>query len=93
MTGSINNMGGTLGPGGWTPAVAVIPANYLQLTATANSSGQLVIKFMNRAASEGDFAGFQIRAIPEPSTYALLVTGAVALLIVAYRARGRISAK
>jgi hypothetical protein len=89
VTGSINNMGGTLGPPAWTPATAVIPANYLQLNATANSTGQLVIQFMNRAASEGDFAGFQIRAIPEPSTNALFITGAAALLFVAYRARRR----
>jgi hypothetical protein len=93
VTGSINNMGGTLGPVAWTPAAAIVPANYLQLNATANASGQLVIQFMNRAASEGDFAGFQIRAIPEPSTYALFATGAAALLIVAYRARRRSSAK
>ena len=96
VTGSINNMGGTLGPPAWTPAAAVVPANYLQLNATANVSGQLVINFMNRAAmmgSEGDLAGFQIRAIPEPSTYALVITGAAALLIVAYRTRRRTSAK
>src|SRR5207253_8185948 len=93
VTGSVNNMGGTLGPPAWTPAAAIVPANYLQLNATANASGQLVIQIMNRAASEGDFAGFQIRAIPEPSTYALLATGAAALLIVAYRARRRSPAK
>jgi hypothetical protein len=92
VTGSVNNIGGTLGPPAWTPAAAIVPANYLQLNVAANASGQLVIKFMNRAASEGDFAGFQIRAIPEPSTYALVVTGA-ALLIVAYRTRRRILAK
>lgn len=95
VSGSINNVG-TPGTVTWTPATAVIPGNYLQLNATANVSGQLVINFMNRAAmmgSEGDLAGFQIRAIPEPSTYALLVTGAAALLIVAYRRRRRILAK
>lgn len=92
VTGSINNLG-TPGTATWTPATAIIPGNYLQLNATANASGQLVINFMNRAASEGDFAGFQIRAIPEPSTYALLVTGAAALLIMAYRRRRRSSAK
>ena len=93
VTGSINNMGGTMGPLTWTPAVAVVPANYLQLNATADSSGKLVIQFMNRAASEGDFAGFQIRAIPEPSTYALFLAGTATLLIVGCRARRRASAK
>lgn len=92
VSGSINNVG-TPGTVMWTPGTAVVPGNYLQLNATANVSGQLVINFMNRAASEGDFAGFQIRAIPEPSTYALVITGAAALLIVAYRARRRSSAK
>jgi hypothetical protein len=95
VTGSINNVG-TPGTVMWTPATAVIPGNYLQLNATANVSGQLVINFMNRAAmmgSEGDLAGFQIRAIPEPSTYAMVVTGAAALLIVGYRTRRRASAK
>jgi hypothetical protein len=73
----------------WVPAV-----NYFQLNATSSVSGQLVIQFMNQAASEANFAGFQIRAIPEPSTYALLITGAaVLLLIVGYRARRRASAK
>jgi hypothetical protein len=90
--GSVNNIGA---PGAvlWTPATAIIPGNYVQLNGTATAGGQLVIQFMNRAASEGDFAGFQIRAIPEPSTYALVVTGAAALLIVGYRARRRASAK
>jgi hypothetical protein len=92
VTGSINNMGSP-GAGSWTPAVAILPANYLQLNATADSGGKLVIQFMNRAASEGDFAGFQIRAIPEPSTYALLLAGTATLLIVGYRARCRASAK
>jgi hypothetical protein len=90
--GSVNNIG-TPGAVLWTPATAIIPGNYVQLNGTATGGGQLVIQFMNRAASEGDFAGFQIRAIPEPSTYALLVTGAAALLIVAYRARRRTCAK
>jgi len=95
VTGTVNNMG-TPGTLVWTPATAIIPANYLQLNATATASGQLVVNFMNRAAmmgSEGDLAGFQIRAIPEPSTYALLVTGTAALLVVAYRARRRAPAK
>jgi hypothetical protein len=92
VTGSISNIGGILGPSAWT-ANAVLPANNLQLNARANVSGNLVIQFMNQAASEGDLAGFQIRAIPEPSTYALLVTGATTLLVVAYRARRRFSAK
>jgi hypothetical protein len=96
VSGTINNIGtpGTLVT--WTPATAIVPGNYLQLNATANVSGQLVVNFMNRQAmmgSEGDFAGFQIRAIPEPSTYALFATGAAALLIVAYRAHRRTSAK
>jgi len=89
-SGSVNNIG-TPGVVLWTPATAIVPGNYVQLNGTANATGQLVIQFMNRAASEGDLAGFQIRAIPEPSTYALLATGA--LLIVAYRARRRPSAK
>ena len=91
-SGSVNNIG-TPGVVLWTPATAIAPGNYVQLNGTADSTGKLVIQFMNRAASEGDFAGFQIRAIPEPSTYALLVTGAAALLIVAYRTRRRSSAK
>jgi hypothetical protein len=92
VNGSITNVG-TPGAVTWTPSTAIIPANYLQLNVAANSTGQLVIKFMNKAAFEGDFAGFQIRAIPEPSTYALFATGAAALLIVAYRARRRASGK
>ena len=92
VTGSVNNIGAP-GVASWIPASAIVPGNYLQLNGTANASGKLVINFMNRAASEGDFAGFQIRAIPEPSTYALVVTGAAALLIVGYRARRRASAK
>lgn len=87
-SGAINNIG-TLGTAVWTASNGVVPGNYLQLNATADSSGQLIIKFMNRAAAEGDFAGFQIRAIPEPSSYALLLSG-VAILLIAFRARRRI---
>jgi hypothetical protein len=72
----------------WVPAV-----NYFQLNATSSASGDLVIQFMNQAASEANFAGFQIRAIPEPSTYALVITGAAGLLVGAYRTRRRSSAK
>jgi hypothetical protein len=72
----------------WVPAV-----NYFQLNVTSSISGDLVIQFMNQAASEANFAGFQIRAIPEPSACTLLVTGAAAVLIVAYHTRRRSSAK
>jgi hypothetical protein len=88
VTGSINNIGAP-GTVTWTAATQIVPGNYVQLNATANNSGQLVIDFMNRAASEGDFAGFQIRAIPEPSTNALLITGAAGLILLTYRARRR----
>jgi hypothetical protein len=91
-SGSVNNIG-IPGVVLWTPATAIAPGNYVQLNGTANAGGQLVIRFMNQAASEANFAGFQIRAIPEPSTYALVITGAAALLIVAYRARRRSFAK
>src|SRR5438128_1458496 len=39
VTGSINNMGGTMGPPAWTPATAIVPANYLQLNVAASASG------------------------------------------------------
>jgi hypothetical protein len=87
VTGSATNIGAP-GAAVWNDATQVA-GNYVLLNATASNTGQLVVQFMNRAASEGDLAGFQIRAIPEPSTNALFITGVAGLLVVGYRARRR----
>jgi len=50
-------------------------------SATSDGSGNLVINFGPAAgASEGDVDGFQLLAVPEPSTWAMLATGSLMLL-------------
>jgi hypothetical protein len=54
--------------------------DYLVFNAMSDGTGTLVINYGVSGAFETDFNGFQLQAVPEPGTLALLASGAVLLL-------------
>ena len=69
----------------------VSPNNYLLLTGTADVSGNLILQAATVGGDEIDVNGFQLQAqsVPEPSTYALMLGGILALI--AFRRKNRLS--
>ena len=72
---SVNGLAATSAPGSASASSFILGQNYLALTPAADASGTMVIQFSGVAgqgvvkAGEGDFNGFQLTAVPEPSTW------------------------
>lgn len=72
---SANGLSATSDPGSASASTFILGQNYLSLTPVADASGNMVIQFAGVAgqgvvkAGEGDFNGFQLTAVPEPSTW------------------------
>ncbi|MEM6822696.1 MAG: PEP-CTERM sorting domain-containing protein [Verrucomicrobiota bacterium] len=58
----------------------VLGQNYLVFTGTTNGSGTMTINY-SVGTGEGAFNGFQLEVVPEPSTWTLLLAGALSLFL------------
>ena len=68
---------------GWAPYEPVSGINYLLLTGTSDSSGNLTLSGTS-ISGDADINGFQLQAVaavPEPSSYVLILAGVFALII------------
>jgi hypothetical protein len=72
---TVNGLTATSAPGSAAANSFIFGQNYLSLAPVADASGTIVIQFSGVAgqgvvkAGEGDFNGFQLTAVPEPSTW------------------------
>jgi hypothetical protein len=69
-----------------TTSTLIAGKTYVQFSATSDGSGNLVINYGGTPAATGvnqetDFTGFQLRVVPEPSTWALLAISGALLFI------------
>jgi hypothetical protein len=89
----VNGLSATSAPGSASVSSFVLGQNYLSLAPVADASGTIVIQFSGVAGQgvvkpgEGDFNGFQLTPVPEPSTWK--VAGFFLALLTMYLGRRR----